>query len=39
MSLGVAAVSGLTFAAFAAMSSHLYRAWAVRLLQPADSVS
>ena len=37
--LGVAAVSSLAFAAFAAMSSHLYRAWAVRLLQPADGVS
>jgi len=37
--LGVAAVSSLAFAAFAAMSSHLYRAWAVRLLQPARGVS
>ena len=37
--LGIAAVNSLAFAALAAMSSHLYRAWAVRLLQPADSVS
>ena len=37
--LGIAAVSSLGFAGFAAMSSHLYRAWAVRLLQPADRVS
>ena len=37
--LGIAAVSSLGFAALAAMSSHLYRAWADRLGQPADGVS
>ena len=35
----IAAVSGFAFVVFCAMSSHLYRAWAVRLLQPAGSVS
>ena len=34
----IAAVSGFAFAVFCAMSSHLYRAWAVRLLQPTGSV-
>ena len=37
--LGIAAVSSLGFAALASMSSHLYRAWADRLGQPADGVS
>lgn len=31
----ISAVSGFAFAIFCAMSSHLYRVWAVRLLQPA----
>ena len=37
--LGIAAVNSVAFVAFAAMSSHLYRAWAVRLLQPSGGVN